>query len=796
VTRSAVLFFFAALRLSLAASAADIARETHEISLDPEGCYRVIDLNLAKEDLKVYLTSGYLVFAKPIHGVRYGAVFVTSADGGDAEVLLMPPSRGERLSMATFTGSPNLEEHFNTAVFIFTDGTGEDLRARLESKSQLKKSPETGNLIADQWTSTLRNFSASFETRVVGSLLSGDSKSGFFYMAVSGNQLHNFDLLYDPANYEQIFAGQLGDHNNRSYFDTWTSFPSRSIRNGAAPPAPPLALDNFRIDSSIDDNLAMESVTRATLTLKRQPGRAIPLSISSKMRITGASIDGRPVEVFDQESLRSNLIVGNGDREFLLVTESPLDPSQPHEIEVRAVGEVIQKAGSGVYYVTSRGTWYPRSDISFANYDLTFRYPKNLVLVTTGAPLEDRIEGATRITRRKTESPIRFAGFNLGDFQSASITENGNKIDVYANRRIESALQLKPAPPESSIQNPWWMARRHPTPGLAESMPPLPADPSGRLGLLLRDVVDTIDFMTAEFGPPPIRNLAITPIPGGFGQGFPGLVYLSTLAYLDPDQRPPQFRQRFEQTFYSELLEIHEVAHQWWGNLVAPASYRDEWLMEALANYSALLMIEKTKGVKAAEAVLDDYRSQLLGKSENGRTVESSGPITWGFRLESSLSPDAWRIVTYHKGTWIMHMLRRRLGDEKFLSLLREISNRYRFSTISTEQFRELAAAYMPPKSEDRALQGFFENWVYGVGIPAVKLSYSWRGSKLSGTLTQADVGDDFTAFVPVEVQAARQRKVYWLPTGSDPTPFSIPLTTPPTKVALLANDCLIAPSK
>ena len=111
-------------------SAADTAREVHGISLDPDECYRVIELNFAKEDLKIYLTSGYLVFAKPIQGGRQGAVFVATADAGDAEILLMPPTRGERLSLATFAGSPNLEEYFNTAVFIFTDGTGEDLLAR------------------------------------------------------------------------------------------------------------------------------------------------------------------------------------------------------------------------------------------------------------------------------------------------------------------------------------------------------------------------------------------------------------------------------------------------------------------------------------------------------------------------------------------------------------------------------------------------------------------------------------------------------------------------------------------
>jgi aminopeptidase N len=152
--------------------------------------------------------------------------------------------------------------------------------------------------------------------------------------------------------------------------------------------------------------------------------------------------------------------------------------------------------------------------------------------------------------------------------------------------------------------------------------------------------------------------------------------------------------------------------------------------------------------------------------------------------------------VTYEKGTWIIHMLRRRLGDEKFMSLLREVCARYRFSAISTEQFRELAAKYAPPKTGDADLKGFFENWVYGTGIPSVKLTYSMRGLKLVGTVAQREVEEDFTAFVPVEVQNRREKAVYWLPTGSDPVSFSIPMKAPPTKVALLATDCLITAAK
>ncbi len=790
------LILFASLRPALALTGADLGDQIQNVALDPAECYRVIDLNFNKEDLKVYLASGYLIFTKPVGGMHLGAVFVANAEGGDADVLLLPPTRSERSSLATFTNSPNLEEHFQSAAFIFTDGTGDDLLAQLQHNPDSKKNAEMGGLIAEHWSSVLSNLIASFQTRVVYDVLSAQRDTGLFYVAVSGNQLQNFDVLYDPTSQDQILVGKVGFRDNRSYFNIWTSFQARSFRNGAAPRGAHYALDNIRIEATIQPDLTMQAVTRARLTLEqRQPPRsAVPFNLSPDMHITAASVDGHPAEVFDRDSLRSNLIQANEDRQFLLISNPPLDPAVPHEIEIHYAGAVIRDAGNQVYYVGSRGTWYPRTGSALANYDLTFRYPKSLTVAATGTRLDDRVDGDWRITHVKTETPVRFAGFNLGDFQSAVQEHNGYRIELYANRRLETALTPKPVPPAmppAEVPFP----HRHAKPPDSATQPPLlvPPDPAGRMQQLTKSLLDTLDFMTEEFGPSPIRSLAVTPIPGGFGQGFPGLVYLSTLAYLDPGQLPPALRERSEQTFFSELLETHEVAHQWWGNLVVPASYHDNWLIESLANYSALLLLERNKGVKALDTVLDDYRTHLLTKTEMGHTLESAGPIVWGYRLESSLAPDAWRAVTYEKGTWIIHMLRRRLGDEKFIALLKDIASHHH--SISTEEFRDLASQYAP-QSPDPGLKVFFDNWVYGTGVPAVTLSYSWRGAKLSGTLLQHDVDDAFSAYVPVEVETGGESHVYWLATGSDPVAFSIPLKSRPTKVDLLAADCLMTISK
>ena len=147
-------------------------------------------------------------------------------------------------------------------------------------------------------------------------------------------------------------------------------------------------------------------------------------------------------------------------------------------------------------------------------------------------------------------------------------------------------------------------------------------------------------------------------------------------------------------------------------------------------------------------------------KTKPGTKWSLPGPSYLGPRLEDSQEPRAWRTITYGKGTWVIHMLRRRMGDERFFAMLAALLKRYDRKEISNENFRELAAQYLPPKSDDPKLEAFFEQWVNETGIPTLKLNYSVKGKapalRLVGTLTQSDVGEDFSALTPVEIRLGR----------------------------------------
>ena len=170
--------------------------------------------------------------------------------------------------------------------------------------------------------------------------------------------------------------------------------------------------------------------------------------------------------------------------------------------------------------------------------------------------------------------------------------------------------------------------------------------------------------------------------------------------------------------------------------------------------------------------------------------MESAGPIVLGTRLESSQAPSAYYSITYGKGSWIMHMLRRRMGDDLFLAMLADLRKQYERKALSTEDFRLLAARFLPAQSGDPQLEGFFDQWVYGTGIPSLKLSYAVKGKggalRLTGTVTQSDVPGDFSVLAPVEIQLGHGKTLtHWVRTADGPVTFSVALPQAPVKVQL-----------
>lgn len=780
----------------------DLAKQIHQSGLDAQHCYRVRDLRFARDEIKLYLSDGFLIFGKPVNGTRISAVFAADVESGDAELLLLPPLARERKTLAAYAKSPNLVEHFKAAAFVFSDDTGEELMRSVQELGG-KQSLEMGSLLAEKWSGTITALIGSFEVRLVEDLLSPRrAEKGFLFSAIAGNSLGSFDLVWDSQSRHQILMGQVAYREERRYFDIWTNFQAQAWRTGRRQTAGEnFRVDRVNIDASIEQDLTLKATTRLRMTpLKAE--RVIAVELSPRMTVQQVLINGQPAEAFAPESMRANLLRGNENQTTLLAAAEAFPAGVPIEVEVKHEGKVIAAAEEKIYFVGARGAWYPNRTRQFAPYEVTFRYPKELDLVASGELVNETTEGEWKISRRKTSSPVRFFGFNLGVYDRTVVKRGPLTVEVCANQRLERALQPRPRPIEiAPVPAPNWPrgapGRRQPAADIVMVPSPM-INPAARLQTLASEMAGIFEELSARFGPPPLPNLTVSPIPGRFGQGFPGLVYLSTTAYLDPREMPMTPTGSADQVFFAELLHAHEIAHQWWGNGVTAADYQDDWLMEALANYSSLWMLERRKGAKSLDQVLDQYKVNLLRKMDDGRPVEAAGPVTMGHRLYSSQAPAAWSVITYQKGAWILHMLRRRIGDAAFQKLLAQLYERYRFQPVTTAQFQALAAEQLPPKPVDPKLESFFDQWVDGTGMPELKLTWkiSGRAPKLTltGTLTQAEVDEDFSALVPVEIQAPRMKPVIkWVQSSSQPVTFTVALPAAPTKVTLNPGNAVMA---
>ncbi len=796
-----------AAALLAASQGADLLRTIQSIELDPERCYRVRDVYLEREEVKLFFTDGHLILAKPVLGRTVAALFLSTSQTDVGEVLVIPPSPAERQSIAGFLDETILNEKFRNAMMFFTDDTAEALEQALRESPSWSLDAEEGRRIAPRWSVVLRNLVEGSAPRVLLDLRSGrGNDAGFFVAAIRGATLGRFDVVVDATLPEQVVVGQLVRSGGRDYYEVWTRFEGRSFRDGASAPwTPPATLGDYRIEARLATDLYMQVRVRATLDLSDPRARALGFELSGRLDVTAVRIDGRAAEIFRQR--RPERARGRGEDSALLVVllpDPPLDRGS-YPIEFEYAGKVVGDDGSGIYSVGDRTDWYPRAGYSKARYRMEFRYPATLELVATGSLLSDSTEAGMRISRFDSGKPIQLAGFNLGDYVSAGRDVDGFRVEVRATKKVEQRLQPSRTPvivPRSPVPG----ARRRrdrggQTPVLVMPNPPVP-NPADGIERIADDSADAFRYFKSRFGDPALPVTVISPVPGDFGQGFPGLVYASTLSYFQKGDQLLRNLPASRQRFYADLLRPHEIAHQWWGGVVGSLLDRDAWILEALATYSSLLWLEERMGPAERDAALAGFRANLLRKSGDA-TVESAGPIVLGRRLRTSKLPSAYRVIVYEKGAWIVHMLRGILGDESFFSMLREMCSRHADEPVTTEGFRALVGEFLPEGYPDGDLRDFFDQWVYGTGIPRYSAEWSQvpRGGqhRFDLRLLQRGVPDYFTASVPVEVHTLPGRSLVKtvvtgdIPGGGEDPGFSVVLRNPASRVVIDPEAWLLA---
>ncbi|HEY2462051.1 MAG TPA: M1 family aminopeptidase [Candidatus Acidoferrum sp.] len=804
-----VILVFSCLFAPLSARAADrtprqIYDQLNALRVDPATVYSITGttrIEVRRGDALLSFEEGKLAFLAPFDGRITGAVFT-----GRGHALAVPRGTVEKQQMAHFVGAPLLDQDFTNGWLRFTDETAAELLQQLRTEDI---SPQQDPAFASRWDTLLAFGNPAQSLRLLFNTLSRTPQT-YFYAGLDGIATGQFDVVYDLQREEPMFIGQARKSGNLTFYDVWSSY---KIPEAHPMPASFQAL-HYAIETSVLANNSLDATTAVRMRAATGADRMLVFQLSPALSVDSVTGDSaEPLTFFQNDGMTVQQRAAHGNEFLYVILPAELPRDKEFTLRFHYRGNVIEDAGNGVLFVGARESWYPHfgGTADFAGYDITMRWPRRLRMIATGAKIEEHEDGDSRVGHWRTEKPVSVAGFNLGEYVSASLTSGSHSVDVYANRQLEQALQNRlgradsggldaTLPPPTSLEA--RIGHRE-----MQTVTPSPADALKGLG---REIDSSIRFYEAFSGPFPYQNLSVSQIPGSFGQGWPGLLYLSTFSFLSADTQRRAGLSESGQEHFTELVPYHEVAHQWWGNVVGWNSYRDQWIDEAIANYLALLFADSQKNSDHALHIwLDRYRHRLLEKNPGtDYSAADLGALDLGNRLSSSRTPNGFEEIIYSKGAWVIHMLREMMRqpgaknpDARFTALLRSLETQYAYRGLSTEDLQHEVEAVMTPSM---ALEGghsmdwFFEEWVRGTGIPRYKVEFTVhhdeKGYTVRGKLFQAGVPRSFIANVPLYISTSGSHSMpLGIVTAAGPeTSFHFTVATEPHKIIIDPQQTLL----
>jgi hypothetical protein len=770
-----VLLFLAGslCSISIPAQQADdqleLMKQLNGVTLDRAEVYAIRKGRITRDRMTLYFTHGFFAFLTKTGGEVTGAVF-----SGEGEILMIPPTQVEKRNLAQFTQAPVLEEKFSSVYMRFTDQTANELKAALRKPDP--DDPEQPDQFLESWAS-LPPPDSEISARILEDLL-GDRSRPYFFARLQGENQGIFEIVDDERQVEAFSVGSIRKTDAGVFTDVWCSFPTKTSQavgvGAAAGPAKVLA---YTIDIRIHPDHSLDGRAELQLESRSSKDRIIPFVLSHWLVLTGVVDErGRSLTMV-ADVARGGPLVGTRTHDQIAVTlPEPHSAGERFRLTFNYHGNVIADVGNGVLYVGVRGGWYPHIDAGLpARYDLTFHSPEKLTLVATGArSTEKSVEGLAE-SHWHSDGVFRVAGFNLGPYISAQRRAGKTPVTVYATREAESSLEKQRTESiPDSVAAPGRRGRGVGSPDVMSKIP-LPLTPSALLGTIAGVAADAVNCFSELFGPFPYPRLAISQAPGNFGQGWPELIYLPTLSFLPKVERDEMGFSRGGGDPLGPAFVAHEIAHQWWGNLLGWQTYHDQWLSEGLASYAAAIFISRQKdGSRQFRDLLHLHKTDLLAKTKEGRTIESGGPIWLGERLSTSLNPHGYSNIIYKKSCWVFHMLHGLMidpttgSDEQFFRMLRDFVSQYQGRSVSTDDFIHHAEKYMSMQMDlerNHKLDWFFSEWVYETGVPTYTFQSEIRtlGADkfiVQGSIVQSDVAKDFEMLVPVVAIYAREKRV------------------------------------
>lgn len=167
-----------------------------------------------------------------------------------------------------------------------------------------------------------------------------------------------------------------------------------------------------------------------------------------------------------------------------------------------------------------------------------------------------------------------------------------------------------------------------------------------------------------------------------------------------------------------EGLMAHEIAHQWFGNSASETDWQHLWLSEGFATYMAHLYHETKYGIDSFNKRMRTDRDTVISFSRKRNT-----PI-----VDTSASNNLMKLLnanSYQKGSWVLHMLRRKIGDSLFWKGIRTYYAKYAGSNAGTN---DLCAVFEDVSHQN--LENFCKQWLYTAGQPKLNIQWKYDESK------------------------------------------------------------------
>ena len=731
-------------------------RQLAKTEPDFGGPYATVNNLVLKRDAATFtLKTGDIYFVAPVENRYTGAVFM-----GTGEMKMVPPTQAEKNSIKIFTNEEGITEEFTNLVLRFSDKTFEEIKG--SPNATMKTGGPGASQARDQYRSNQellrKRLRDNRELRILHDLYN-PAVPGFFNAFIDGKRFSKLIYQVDPwgiagLNPEEVSLTSYGESDG----GIWAAFHhEEEYKKGTASSAEDrriIDITQHDIDAAIKGAhlTATDKITFRNLW----PGtRVVPFNLFGALRVTSVTdAEGNSLN-FIQESK-------DEDSDFGVILNKPLEANQTFQLTVQYDGDgAMRDSGGGNFILIPRSTWYPGNGNSqFAEdralFNMTFRYPKQYTFVGTGAPVEpDGRDGDISVAKWSSgKTELAVAGFNYGRFKRKEVADKdtGYNVEFYANVEVPNELrQIQQDIERMEAQGQKTMTT------LGSISTTAMADPA------IADAQNSMRIYNAFFGKLPYTRIAMTQQPAaGFGQAWPTLVYMPYLAYIDTTQRAQLLGTRGGTSTFWRYVAPHEVAHQWWGHIIGWDSYRDQWMSEGFAEFSASLYVQLTRGNDKFVDFWEELRKQIVEATPatRDRKPYTIGPVTQGYRLNNAKTGGAARFLIYPKGAYILHMLRMMMykqgqgGDQAFQTMMKDFVQTHYNQEVSTEDFKRAVEKHMTKDMDidkNGTMNWFFDQWVYGTEVPAYKFEYNVsKDGVLNGKITQSGVSDQFVMLVPI----------------------------------------------